>query len=120
MSCDVPTATCVVSTSQCDATLTHSVPRDTSKTPQDCGAYLCDPSSGACRASCTTSDQCNVGSNYVCDVTGTIGKCVQASGNTTSSGGCAMTAHDRARGEGTLATMAFVALGLVRRRRARR
>ncbi len=82
-------------------------------TPFDCGAYICDPAFGACRTSCSSSDACAPG--YVCD-TGSK-SCVAVS--IADDGGCAVSNVGARRSVTSLVGLA-VALGLVRRIRARR
>jgi hypothetical protein len=81
--------------------------------PFDCGAYVCDPAFGACRTSCTTTDNCSAG--YICDPTQKA--CVALPPEDSS--GCAVSTTGVARGSG-LSVLALLGLARLARRRSRR
>jgi hypothetical protein len=79
--------------------------------PFDCGAYTCEPAFGACRETCTQSDQCAQG--YSCDTP--TQKCVKNVEAPGDGGGCSLGSGEAARSFGLLAGL--VAVGLMARRR---
>lgn len=81
--------------------------------PIGCAPYACDAEAGACRAQCTTVDDC--ASGYACDANGA---CVAPPGVTDGEGSCTVEASPREGGYWTWAIALLAALGLgVRRRR---
>jgi MYXO-CTERM domain-containing protein len=96
----------------CSEDLTMAVP--IAERAQQCGAYLCDPSSGTCRTECSSIDDCSSG--HVCDPNRT---CVPDSTNDAGSAdgacGCRVTGAPTPRSRHAF-LLAFVALALLRRR----
>lgn len=91
--------------------------------PFECGAYACDPAFGACKTACTSTDDCAPGN--VCELT--TKTCAPTPVASSGDSGCAIDARPGGTAGGAggsrelaagLATLA--AIGLARRRRARR
>jgi len=80
----------------------------------DCSPFVCEPAFGACRSTCTSSNDCAQG--FICDAPSKT--CVAAPPPPAESGddGCAVSAPGTSRGGFALAG-ALVALGLLARRR---
>jgi hypothetical protein len=97
----------------CSDDLTQSVPKVGA--PSACLPFVCDTSTGLCRKSCTSSDQCAGG--FQCDTTQT--QCVRADAGG-SDGGCDATKAGNPGLHGAAGTaLATLILGLVRARRRR-
>jgi len=73
---------CVPAQSTCSSDGLSSQPADKSA-PKSCAPFRCNPSSGDCYATCTSSEQCTGGA--VCDGTNCVPAATEDSG---SSGGC--------------------------------
>jgi hypothetical protein len=92
--------------------------------PFDCGAYICEPAFGACRTTCTRSDDCAQG--YACDIPNRTCVAVLTPAAETGGdggGGCAMGIYgERARSSNValLGLLGLVALGRWDRGRRRR
>ncbi|MGZ3450372.1 MAG: hypothetical protein ACXVEF_12295, partial [Polyangiales bacterium] len=74
---------CIPKSAQCSADGASST--SSTGVVTDCAPYRCD-STGSCATRCTTSEVC--ASGFSCDPT--LGQCVVAPGETSSSGGCAL------------------------------
>ena len=97
-------------TAKCNADNSASIPLDTTKSPQPCAPFRCDPSKGTCFDNCKTSDDCQTGA--ACE----SGRCVPAAaGPTASDGGCTSNGHGVASPLAGLALLG--ALGALLRRR---
>jgi hypothetical protein len=100
----------------CSADYTQSIDPVT-KTPTNCTPYRC-ASSGACGTTCATSDDCLTG--FLCDLSSGTGSCTPAATGTSSSGGCALTPGDDARGAWSaiaVGALGCLLLGARKRRR---
>jgi hypothetical protein len=79
-----------------------------------CAPYLCEPAFGACRETCTGSDECTQG--FSCDTS--TQKCVANAPADGGSGGCALGGAGSGAGAGAFAlALGMAALGLAARRR---
>ena len=104
---------CSASTNRCESYCDgdHTT-RSTNGPTQDCTPYKCDLTSGACRAACSSIDDCVAPS--FCDPTG---KCMPPSGDTMGGGGgCSVARAGTGDTGGPIAWLAAAA-ALVRRRR---
>ena len=113
--CDPASGQCVPAKSSCSADFSSSVPADGSGTPKPCSPFLCNPATGDCYESCTSSTQC--ASGFACDGA----KCVPSAVPTADdSGGCGCEVVGTT-GRGSSAAWAvavgLMLVGLARRRR---
>ncbi len=114
--CDGADHKCKAISATCSADGTSSIPADASQPPKPCGAYRCNPSSGDCFPSCTSTDDCAAGSSC------SGGVCQSAPVDTNASGGCSVDATPGGAGAklGSLGWLGALGLAAAVARRRRR
>jgi len=106
---------CSAITSKCSDDGLSSVPLD-GKPSQPCNGFVCDPSSGKCRDTCTASTEC--ASGFTCDGSKCQPSATPPGGDTGEDGGCAVQSTGHTDNASYLFAVAGLALlGLARRRR---
>ncbi len=112
--CDAALGDCQpTDTAECSDDLTMAIP--ITGEAENCGAYLCDRSSGTCRSECSSIDDCASGS--ICDANRTcVPESVSSAGAADGSCGCRVSGDPTQRSHQALA-LALVGLALLRRRR---